>query len=206
MQLAIHSELDPRSRDSNPANAVYRSGGTTVSWPAGEVLDFTPRARITLPSLSAEEAQFYALRARVTGWSIVSFEGEGKTIAAAGGAESDRDAMGRSGCRGDSTSGAGLDGCAYAYIGGRSAEDPTEPTEEQMRDQAHVYWSASRPRSMRSDVYTFVVAGLPTVGLTLQARVEIAVVSHETGLVVATEGQRREQTFRVRLVAPRSVK
>jgi hypothetical protein len=206
LQLAIHSELDPRSRDTNPANAVYRSAGATVSWPSGEVLDFTPRARITLPSLSVEEAQFYELRARVTGWSIVSYEVEGETIAASGGADSDRDAMGRSGCRGGSTSDAGLDGCAYPYIGGRSAEDPTEPTEEQMRDQAHVYWSASRPRSMRPDVYTFDVAGLPTVGLTLQARVEIEVVSRETGLVVATDGQRREQTFRVRLVAPRSVK
>lgn len=206
MQLAIHSELDPRSQDTSETNAVYRSTGSTITWPSGEVLDFTPRATITLPELSAEEALFYSVRARITGWSIVSYEVDGKTYAADGVGEQDRDALGRSGCRQGSTTQPGLDGCAYPYIGGRSADDETEPTEAQMAGQAHVYWSATRPLSMRPDVYTFRVRGLSTMHLTVQVLVEVEVVSRETGLVLGVETQRREQAYTVRLVAPRSAK
>jgi hypothetical protein len=210
MQLAIHSDLDPKSNNTLAADAVYRSAGTEIAWPAGEVLDFTPRASVALPAMTAEEAQFYAYQARITGWSIVSFGADGKTASASGAAEGDRDALGRSGCRQGTTTRSGLDGCTYSYIGGEDATRPVEqqamPSEAQMASQAHVYWSAQRPASMRADTYTYRVQGLAATSLTVQVQVQVDVVNRDTGLVLDTRTAVHPQTYTVRLVAPRSVK
>ncbi|MEN9933859.1 MAG: hypothetical protein RLZZ387_438 [Chloroflexota bacterium] len=210
MQLVIHSDLDPKSNNTLPTDAVYRSTGAEISWPAGEVLDFTPRTSIALPSMTAAEAQFYAYEARITGWSVVSFGAEGATATADGAAASDKDALGRTGCRQGSTTRSGLNGCVYSYIGGDDATKPVDqqamPSEAQMASQAHVYWSPQRPASMRANVYTYKVRGLVTPTLTVQVQVEVDVVSRETGVVLDTRATAHAQTYTVRLVAPRSVK
>nr|PZN28691.1 MAG: hypothetical protein DIU80_10320 [Chloroflexota bacterium] len=210
MQIAIHSDLDPLSRDSNETNAVYRSSTAEITWPTGEVLDFTPRASITLPAMTVEEAQFYEYRARISGWGVRAFAADGRTYAANGSGEDDRDMMGRSGCRQGSAARSGIDGCAYAYIGGEDATRPVDqqrkPTETEMASQAHVYWSAQRPASMRADVYTFRVRDLTTTTIAVQVQVVVDVVSRETGAVLRTETMLRDQVYTVRLVAPRSAK
>jgi hypothetical protein len=59
-RLSLHSTLDPKHGDSDPQNAVYTSNGNQVSWPAGEVLDFTPRVQISLsPSVPAYSGYRY---------------------------------------------------------------------------------------------------------------------------------------------------
>jgi hypothetical protein len=206
MLLAIHSDLDPKSNNTLPTDAVYRSTGAEITWPAGEVLDFTPRASVTLPSMTAAEAQFYEYKARITGWSVVSFAANGETVTARG----DRDALGRNGCRQGTTTRSGLDGCVYNYIGGDDATKPvdqqTMPTETQIAAQAHVYWSPHRPGSMRPDVYTYKIRGLVTTSMVVQVQVEVDVVSRDTGVVLDTRTTAYPQTYTVRLVAPRSVR
>jgi hypothetical protein len=88
------------------------------------VLDFTPRVQISL-SPSAPSYPGYRYRARVRDWSFVSSIGQRAATAA--------DAMGRTGCRGTATQTNGASGtvCTYAYIGGTSLSDTTEPTEAQ---------------------------------------------------------------------------
>ena len=202
MQLAIHSTLDPLARDADGQNAVYRSGGSELSWPLGEVLDFTPRIAIALPPLSAPESDYFVSRARVTGWSLVRVGADAKDYAADG-----RDDMGRGGCRAGSRAlQPGLSGCGYSYIGGASAADATEPTEAQMAGQAHIYWGVGLPLRMRGDVYTLAASGLGRGGVTVMAQVLVEVINRETGAVVASDTIEREQTFVIRLIAPRSLR
>ncbi len=92
--VSIHSTLDPKNADSNPRNGVYKSNGNQISWPVGEVLNFTPRVRMSL-SPSAPSYPGYRYRAHVKDWSYVSSVGQSAATAA--------DAMGRAGCRGTAT-------------------------------------------------------------------------------------------------------
>jgi hypothetical protein len=197
-QLSIHSTLDPNSNDSNPSNAVYRSTGNTISWPAGEVLDFTPRVRMTL-SPSAPSYPGYAYRAKITGWSFVSSLGLK--------ADTNADGLSRTGCRGSGRAGTNsLNGCEYAYIGGASLSDSTEPTDSQMANQAHVYWAASKPGAMRNDIYTYVVSPLRKVDLVVEVRIVVEVVNVALNQVVDSETRVVRGAFNVNLVVPRSVK
>jgi hypothetical protein len=213
MRLAIHSTLDPRARTGN---AVYVSDSADIAWPAGEVLDFTPLAVVDLPALSVEERAFYQVRATVTGWRLVSFDGPRGTLGAAGNASADRDVFGRTGCRGSGvTSHAGSGGCGYRYLGtavftsdAPAPGIPAAPPQADMASQAHAYWSDTPPPAMRADVYTLAAPGLPGVSLRLEVLVRVEVLARETGQVVRDEpeAQRLDQIYGVRLVAPRSAK
>jgi uncharacterized repeat protein (TIGR01451 family) len=206
LRLAIHSELDPLSNDGSDANAVYRSTGAAITWPAGEVLDFTPRASIELPAMSVEEDALYEYRARIDRWSVVSF-GDGRQSRDA---RSASDVFERSGCRAPATTTSGLAGCAYPYIGGQDATQEVSaqrmPTETEMRGQAHVLWAANGPTSMSPDVYVWRIRGLEVAEISVQVLVRVDVVSRDTGAVVQTENRVLTQTYPVTLVAPRSVR
>jgi hypothetical protein len=200
LRVSIHSTLDPSSSDSDPRNAVYKSTGNQISWPAGEVLDFTPRVQISLSPPSPVYAG-YRYQAHVRDWSFVSSVSQSAATTA--------DALGRVGCRGTSatqTNGASGNVCTYPYIGGASLTDTTEPTEAQMANQAHVYWAVGAPRSMRSDVYVYNLGQLRQVDLKVEVRIVVEVVNVATGQVVASRTDTTSGTFGVALVVPRSVK
>jgi hypothetical protein len=198
-RVSLHSTLDPKNGDSNPRNGVYTSNGNQISWPAGEVLNFTPRVQMTL-SPSAPAYPIYRYRAHVKDWSYVSSVGQSAVTMA--------DAMGRAGCRGSTTQTNGAAGkvCTYSYIGGASLSDTTEPTEAQMANQAHVYWAVGKPQSMRSDVYVYNLGQLQQVDLRVEVRIVVEVVNMTTGQVVASRTDTTTGTFGVALVVPRSVK
>jgi len=197
--ISIHSTLDPNNADSDTRNAVYRSQGNTIAWPAGEVLDFTPRVRITL-NPAAPAYSGYRFQAHVAGWNYVSSLGQN--------AATRSDSLGRSGCRGGGALISGMSGpaCGYRYIGGGSLSDATEPTEADMASQAHVYWAVGTPQSMRPDVYVYNLGELQQADLTVEVRIVVEVVNVDTGGVVASRTDYARGTFGVSLVAPRSVK
>jgi hypothetical protein len=170
-----------------------------VYWPSGEVLNFTPRVQMSL-SPSAPSYPGYRYRARVRDWSYVSSIGQSAATAA--------DAMGRAGCRGSATQTSGTAGkvCTYAYIGGTSLSDATEPTEAQMANQAHVYWAVGKPQSMRPDVYVYNLGQLQQVDLRVEVRIVVEVINVATGQVVGSRTDTATGSFGVALVVPRSVK
>src|SRR6266545_708148 len=166
--VSIHSTLDPNNADGDPRNGAYRSQGSTIAWPAGEVLDFTPRVQITLsPSTPAYSG--YRFQAHVDGWNYVSSLGQRAATAT--------DSLGRSSCRGGGAliSGASGPACGYRYIGGASLGDTTEPTEGDMASQAHVYWAVGAPRSMRPDVYVYNLGQLQQADLAIEVRIVVEV-------------------------------
>jgi len=197
--ISIHSTLDPNNADSDADNGVYRSQGNTIAWPAGEVLDFTPRVQITL-NPAAPAYSGYRFQAHVDGWNYVSSLGQN--------AATSSDSMGRSGCRGGGALISGMRGpaCGYHYIGGTSQSDTTEPTEADMASQAHVYWAVGTPQSMRPDVYVYNLGELQQADLTVEVRIVVEVVNVATGAVVASRTDHASGTFGVSLVAPRSAK
>lgn len=198
-RISLHSTLDPNSADSDDRNGVYVSTGNQIAWPAGEVLDFTPRVQIVLDP-PAPAYSGYAFRAYVTGWSYIGSLDQRADLTA--------DALGRSGCRARDLPNdpSGLNGCAYRYIGGASLTDATEPTEADMDGQAHVYWAVGKPLSMRPDVYVYSLSKLQPVDLAVQVRIAVEVVNVATGQVVATQHHAPTATFGVALVAPRSAR
>jgi hypothetical protein len=198
-KVSIHSTLDPNSNDGDPDNAVYKSTGNQISWPAGEVLDFTPRVQISL-NPSTPSYPGYRFQAHVKDWNYVGSVGQS--------AATTPDALGRRGCRGSGTTTNGAAGsvCTYDYIGGASLNDTTEPTEADMASQAHVYWAVGTPRSMRPDVYVYNLGRLQQVDLRVELRVVVEVVNVATGQVVDSRTDTTTGTFGVALVVPRSVK
>jgi hypothetical protein len=197
--LSLHSTFDPKNSDSDPHNAVYTSSGSQVAWPAGEVMDFTPRVRISL-SPSAPSYSGYRYQAHVKDWSFVGSLGQNAATAT--------DALGRRGCRGAATQSSSASGavCTYAYVGGASLTDTTTPTEAQMASQAHAYWAVGTPRTMRADVYVYNLAQLQQVDLTIEVRIVVEVVNVTTGQVVRSRTDTATGTFGVALVVPRSVR
>lgn len=204
MRLALHSELDPLSRDQNTDNGVYASHGDTIAWPAGEVLDVTPLLTVTIPTLLPPEDTHYALHTRIVGWSLADIEADGRGRSAEGG-----DDMGRSGCRERSRpieAVSGLDGCTYRYVARGALSNPATPAEAEMALQAHLFFAVGLPLQMRPDVYVYNLSRLERVQVRVQAQIEVLVVNRQTDVVVREERQMREQRFVIRLVAPRSVR
>ncbi|HMQ30881.1 MAG TPA: SdrD B-like domain-containing protein [Chloroflexaceae bacterium] len=182
LRLAIHSELDPRHGGADPADGVYLTpeGATGFAWPAGEVLDFTPR--LDAFERPADPGWPLEYRARVTGWGLSSFTGNGREAAATA-----ADGRGVAGCRGAGAppaAGSALVGCAYSYPGahaeGRALDDflPAAALREaDMAAQAHVYWTQPPAPPMRPDVYLYTLAPLAPPRLAVAVEVELWVVN-----------------------------
>ncbi len=205
-KLAIRSTLDPLSQDGNPTNGVYVSNDSNVHWPAGEVLDWTPRAQISLPG--ASPVYPYQFRSKIVGWSYVS---TGVESVERGATEADDMPGHGAGCRAGDRSGvdgSGLDGCVYRYIGSGALNDTSVPTESDMDGQAHGYWSVGVPRSMRNDVYTYSLSQLGAVKLTVQVKVVIETYNVEdpTGQTLRTRTDTPSNTYTLTLVVPRDLK
>ena len=178
------------SSDFDPAAGIYRSAGDTISWPAGEVLNFGPAVTLVAPA-SADPALTY--RSRVIAWSFVSSGGHSVHSV---------DVMGHSVCRlrsepapGDAD---GLAGCAYRYL--------ERPTTDAMRLQAHAFWSVGTPLDMCIDVYTYDLGRLRDTDLTLQVAIRTEAIDSVTGQVLASTTEIKTATFAVRLAAPRSAR
>jgi hypothetical protein len=178
------------SSDFDPAAGIYRSAGDTISWPAGEVLNFAPAVTLVAPA-SADPALTY--RSRVIAWSFVSSGGQ---------SVHSMDVMGHSGCRlrsepapGDAD---GLAGCAYRYL--------ERPTTDAMRLQVHAFWSAGTPLDMCIDVYTYDLGRLRDTDLTLQVAIRTEAIDSVTGQVLASATEIKTAAFAVRLAAPRSAR
>ncbi|RRR70993.1 MAG: DUF11 domain-containing protein, partial [Candidatus Viridilinea halotolerans] len=229
LRLAIHSTFDPASGGASATDAVYISDGTNITWPAGEVLDFTPRLEtLVIPDPTfGDPTTPYQIQGRIIGWSIVNFGLPAGPVAAHNGA----DARGTTGCRAGSTTLAGtqLAGCTYVYPGASGNFTPLShvipaytPTESEMANQGHVYWThqpvagADLP-SMRPDVYLFALPELRPVEIRVAVEVEVRVMNLYPGAPVdwalapveltSIPRQRHgyEGTFVVTLLVPRSV-
>jgi uncharacterized repeat protein (TIGR01451 family) len=217
--LALRSELDPNSRDGDPLNGVVLAEGTRFSWPAGEILGLTPRLRELTIEGEADLPYPYAYRARVVGWSLRAVTAGDTSFDPAG-----ADSRGRTGCRPGATPAARpslLEGCTYGYVGGESLEAIRAPAplrEEQLRDQAAVYWTRPPAPPQRPGVYLYAVEPLGRAGVTVQVEVEIQIVNAAPGviggvplpeepLVPLPDPERRlfTERFEVTLIVPRSV-
>lgn len=225
LRLAIHSDLDPRHGGADEGDGVYLTppGAAGIAWPAGEVLDFTPR----LDGYALEPVGWpLEYRARVTGWALRSVAVGGREAAATG-----PDSRGVAGCRGEGAppaAGSALAGCAYGYVGagaeGRTLDDflPAAAAlrEADMAGQAHVYWTQPPAPPMRRDVYLYTLAPLTPPRLDLAVEVEVWVVNGCPDFLLdplgacgapvelPTPGRVRQVVdgaFDVTLVVPRSV-
>ena len=227
IRLAIRSELDPNSQDGAPANGVYLSDGPAITWPAGEVLDFTPRlTELDIPDTvtSSDPLYPYGYYARVAGWSVVSFTVNGTSYDA----ETHADSAGKRGCRAGnrlSDGGTTLPGCGYVYPGATAGTVPPSEalppfvlTEAELARQAHAYWTNPPLPSMRDDVYTYAVAPLAPVQITVAVEVEVEVVNLAPCAPLGdwtcapvrdpafpVERQILTQTFTINLLVPRSI-
>lgn len=183
LTLAIHSDLDPNSQDRDSTNGVYVSEGSRISWPAGEVLDFTPR--LSAFSFPDEPLPFpYEYRARVVGWSVAGFTVNG--ISHDPRAADSRNIAGcRTGAR-PTRAPQLLAGCPYAYLGGESRtaiENPDPLTEAQLATQAHAYWTQPAAPRMRNDVFLYTLDPLESVQLAVQVEVEVWIVNASPGAI-----------------------
>ena len=225
IRLAIHSDLDPASRDANDTNAVYLSDDNRIAWPAGEVLDFTPRlTALTMPdpAVADDPLSPYAFYGRIVGWRLLGFALPGATYDAA----SASDATGRSGCRpGDRIASGDLPGCAYRYPGAGATGRPLAqllpgglPQEHEMAGQAHVYWTQPpAPPMRRSDLYLYTLNPLTPVTISIAVDVETWLMNLAPGAPIGDwrmppielPGTRQIQsitrTVEVTLLVPRSL-
>lgn len=197
LYLNIHSTYDPQ-------RGVYRSTTQEISWPQGEVLDFTPFVQLAPLPVVPPGWQY---RQTVVAWSLVSTTVNGKERAAA--AQDDRQ---RSGCRqraeppdNPAADLSGLLGCRYRYL--------DAPTSADMASQAHSYWAAFLPPQMRDDVYVYRLAPIQPVYLRVQVAVLVEVLQSDgTPALEPVTGrplrqtQILEQIFKVNLVVPRSAR
>lgn len=190
LRLRLYSMYDPEQ-------GVYLSSGTTVAWPLGETLYWTPAWSLQVPTSSDP---LWTYRARVVAWSYVTTTVNGRALRAA----EDPDLFGRRGCRPRSapteTEASELRGCAYRYV-----EDPS-PFD--MSTQARTLWVGVPPVATREDTYTYHVAPLRPVGLEIEALVLVEVVpaSDPSGPAVRSATQVLRGTATVDLVTPRSVR
>nr|WP_044199525.1 SdrD B-like domain-containing protein [Oscillochloris trichoides] len=216
MRLAMHSDLDPKSEDGDAQNGVYVSDGATIAWPAGEVLDLTPRLlNLNFPT---EPVPFpYEYRARVVGWSIEGLRVNGATRSPAV-----ADSRGVAGCRTGAMPSSVLQllgGCRYAYLGGQDLSNLARAVREsEMATQAHFYWTQPPAPPMRPDVYLYALDPLAPVQVEIAVEVEVWIVNAYPGSIGGIplpeipvyplpdpQRQRLDRTFTINLLVPRSV-
>ncbi len=171
VKLLMHSQHDP-------TDGVYRSTGTTVAWPQGEILDFAPGVTLApLPPAPVDPyyGRRYSFQQQVIGWSYVT----------------------EAACRGAGKPADKLTGCAYRYV--------PDPTAAQIEGQARALWAGGNPATVPADVYATTMAGLSPVDLPVEVLVETRTLD-ANGNVVLRRSTTLSATFRVELVAPRSVR
>ena len=171
VKLLMHSQHDP-------TDGVYRSTGTTVAWPQGEILDFAPGVTLApLPPAPVDPyyGRRYSFQQQVIGWSYAT----------------------EAACRGAGKSADKLTGCAYRYV--------PDPTAAQIEGQARALWAGGNPATVPADVYGTTMAGLSPVDLPVEVLVETRTLD-ANGNVVLRRSTTLSATFRVELAAPRSVR
>ena len=141
-RLRIHSEFDPE-------RGVYLSEGTTVTWPSGEVMDFTP---FIAPDNRQVGLPYYRLDRRVVAWS---FLGSGDINVSSAGCKAREEPTAQDTQHADLSR---MRGCIYRYR--------VSPSSAQMRWQGHLFWGQHPPERMRQDVY--VRTPLPPGGTDLR--------------------------------------
>jgi len=178
VKLLMHSRHDPQHGGASAHDAVYRSAGTTVAWPQGEILDFAPAVTLApLPPTPVDPfyGRRYSFRQQIVGWSFVT----------------------AAPCRGSGKPSDKLQGCAYAYL--------PHPSEAQIATQARAVWAGGNPAPVPADVYATTMSGLDPVELPVAVLVETQTLD-ANGNVVLRRSTTLAATFRVELVAPRSVR
>ncbi len=114
------------------------------------------------------------------------------------------DVMGHSGCRlraePSPNDADGLEGCSYRYL------ERAHPTVNDMRMQAHAFWSAGTPLDMCIDVHTYDLGQLRDTDLTLQVAIRTEAVDVATGQVLVSTTEIKSMTFAIRLAVPRSTR
>jgi len=190
-RLRIHSEFDPE-------RGVYLSEGTTVTWPAGEVMDFTP---FIAPDNRQVGLPYYRLDRKIVAWSFV---GTGNLNLIGATCKAREEPTAEDVQHADLSR---LKGCIYRYH--------VSPSSAQMRWQGHLFWGQYAPERMRQDVY--VRTPLPTRGTDLRIQYAVLTEAVETGYEdVDGDGrtdsvlERRtdvfEATYRVEFVVPRDAR
>jgi uncharacterized repeat protein (TIGR01451 family) len=190
-RLRIHSEFDPE-------RGVYLSEGTTVTWPGGEVMDFTP---FIAPDDRQVGLPYYRLDRRVVAWS---FLGSGDINVSSAGCKAREEPTAQDTQHADLSR---MRGCIYRYR--------VSPSSAQMRWQGHLFWGQHPPERMRQDVY--VRTPLPTGGTDLRIQYAVLTEAVETGYEdVDGDGrtdsvlERRtdvfDATYRVEFVVPRDAR
>jgi uncharacterized repeat protein (TIGR01451 family) len=190
-RLRIHSEFDPE-------RGVYLSEGTTVTWPSGEVMDFTP---FIAPDNRQVGLPYYRLDRRVVAWS---FLGSGDINVSSAGCKAREEPTAQDTQHADLSR---MRGCIYRYR--------VSPSSAQMRWQGHLFWGQHPPERMRQDVY--VRTPLPTGGTNLRIQYAVLTEVVETGYFDIDEDGRTdsvlerrtdvfEATYRVELVVPRDAR
>lgn len=218
LRLAINSEFDPLTGGANPTDAVYLTEGTQFAWPAGETLRYTPRlTELVFPNEWDPLLLFphYEYRAKVTGWRVTGYQDD------RGIWHDPRVGAGKMGC---APAPGGLPGCEHAYLGGASLDEirANRPVrEDEIARQAHVYWShAPLPPGSEHRGHAYGLQRLSPVGIRVAVDAEVWIVNAapdpgdlwdgeppEMPVAPLPPPQRQvyEETFRVNLVAPRSV-
>jgi uncharacterized repeat protein (TIGR01451 family) len=190
-RLRIHSEFDPE-------RGVYLSEGTTVTWPGGEVMDFTP---FIAPDNRQVGLPYYRLDRRIVAWS---FLGSGDINVSSAGCKAREEPTAQDTQHADLSR---MRGCIYRYH--------VSPSSAQMRWQGHLFWGQYAPERMRNDVY--VRTPLPMGGTDLRIQYAVLTEAVETGYEdVDGDGrtdsvlERRtdvfEATYRVEFVVPRDAR
>lgn len=178
LSLLMHSRHDPNHGGYAARDGVYRSTGTTVAWPQGEILDFAPDVTLQplpAPPIDPFYGSRYTFQQQIVGWSFVT----------------------QAQCRGAGKHMEPMQGCAYEYV--------PDPTEAQIGNQARAMWAAGNSAPAPTDVYAATMAGLRPVDLPLEVLVETRTLDG-SGNILLRRSTTLPATFRIELVAPRSVR
>ncbi len=200
VRLWMHSRFDTATGPQ-----VYLSTSQEVSWPAGEILDYTPRVTVTLHG-SSPFPDHFAFSSRTTSWSYANAVVNGRDRLATA-----ADDLNRADCRErdaphDPVDAQGLDGCAYSYL------DMAQPLPDDLIYQGHIFFAANQLIALEPDVYAYQLAALepPFLHLQVKSYITVAYVHTRPDGIQEVESDTRPQVdtgiFRIGLVVPRTVR
>jgi len=204
----IRSRHDKENNESDPKAPVYLAERGEITWPQGEVLDWTP---FVDPKVPTSELPGYRFKARVVAWSYVSTTVNGAEL----NAKTSSDSRSLTGCRdprkhptsadtaGTNTS--DMEGCVYGYV--------ANPNKDDMTKQAHTYLSMVLPTlDLPQTAYVYQLSKLEPAKIDVQVKfyVWVEAVDPLTGIwrevPNANQTQIVDSSFLINLVTPRSVR